>query len=74
MKVNEVKIVINNFDHDAMVEDRSGEVSTILRKLADRLDRGDGIVSNFDGLRLVDSSGNQVGEIEVDWDNEDDLV
>ena len=67
MKVNKVKIVIDNFGHDAMVLDRNGEVARILRQLAERLERGDGIVSNFDGLRLTDSNGNQVGEIKVDW-------
>lgn len=70
MRVNSVTIKINEFGHDAMVNDRSGEVSRILRELADRLDRGDGIVSNFDGLYLRDSNGNDVGEVEVDWEQE----
>lgn len=70
MEVNSVTIRISEFGNDSMQENRTAEVSRILRELADRLDRGDGIVSNFDGLRLMDSNGNQVGEIEVDWDEE----
>lgn len=72
MKVNSVTIIIDEFGHDAMIENRSGEVSKILRQLADRLDAGDGIVSNFDGLYLKDSNGNHVGDIAVDWDEDNE--
>jgi hypothetical protein len=71
MNVNSVTITINNYENDAMVNDRTGETIKILKGLVERLESGDGIVSNFDGLRLVDSNGNSVGEVEVDWDEED---
>lgn len=69
MKVNELTITIDNFDNAAMVDDGNAEVSQILRQIADRIDDG-GIVSACDGLRLMDSNGNQVGGVDVDWEEE----
>ena len=71
MNVNSVTITINGYDNDAMVNDRTGETIRILKGLVERLESGDGIVSNFEGLRLMDSNGNTVGEVEVDWDDEE---
>lgn len=71
MKVNSVTISITEFGNDSMVNDRTGEVTKILKDLVSRLESGDGIVSNLEGLRLMDTNGNTVGEVEVDWDEED---
>lgn len=71
MNVNSISLSITNFDNAAMVEDRSGEVSRILRELADRVDNY-GVVNAFDGTRLKDYNGNSVGECECDWDEGDD--
>lgn len=72
MNVNSVTITIDGYGNDAMVNDRTGETIKILKELVERLESGDGIVSNFDGLRLRDSNGNTVGEVEVDWDEDDE--
>lgn len=67
MRVNSVSLTIDNFDNQAMVDDRSGEVSRMLRQLADKVDEY-GVVNAFEGRRLMDYNGNQVGECECDWD------
>lgn len=71
MRVNRVSLTIDNFDNAAMVDDRSGEVSRMLRELAKRVDEY-GVVNAFEGRRLMDSNGNLVGECECDWDEGDD--
>ena len=73
MKINELILTINNFDNDSMAENASGELSRIFRGLADRLDNGNGVVSNLDGLRLMDINGNQVGDIDLDWEQGPDI-
>jgi hypothetical protein len=67
MKINELVLTIDNFDHAAMSDDANSEVAAILRAIADRIDDG-GIVSACDGLHLRDSNGNQVGKITLDWE------
>jgi len=71
MKVNNVTITFDNFGDAAMADDPDAEVCRILRGLADRLEQGDGIVSNFEGRHLVDVNGNIVGSVEVDWSQSD---
>lgn len=68
MNVNEMILTISRFDDAAMAEDRDGEVVRILRQVADKIEGGGGLVSTCDGLRLMDTNGNQVGEIEIDWE------
>ena len=74
MKVNAFALQIDNFDNQAMVSDRTGEVCRILRELADRIEENG--VPNADGVRLMDSNGQSVGEVSVgidfDKDQEDD--
>ena len=68
MKVNSFTLTIENFDNAAMVDDRSGEVSRMLRSVADSVDAYG--VPHQDGNRLMDFNGNQVGEVSVDWDED----
>jgi len=63
-------IRIREFDHQAMVEDRSGEVCRILRGIADSVSE-DG-VPNADGMVLMDVNGNRVGTVGVDWEEDDE--
>lgn len=74
MKVHKLTIEITGFGNDSFIEDRTGETIRILRQLVERIERGGGIVNNLEGLRLTDSNGNSVGEVSVDWDNEDELI
>ena len=71
MIVNKASLTIDNFDNAAMVDDRSGEVARMLRQLADRVEEY-GVVNAFEGRRLMDSNGNQVGLCECDWDEGDE--
>ncbi len=71
MRVNSISLTIDNFDNQAMVDDRSGEVARMLRQLADRVDEY-GVVNAFEGTRLKDYNGNTVGECECDWDDGDE--
>lgn len=71
MRVNSISLTIDNFDNAAMAENRSGEVSRMLRQLADRVDEY-GVVNAFEGTRLKDYNGNTVGECECDWDEGDE--
>lgn len=73
MKINNIVVTINELETKAFTENNSAEVSQIFRQLADRLDAGNGIVSNLEGLRLRDTNGEIVGEVSVDWDNMDEL-
>lgn len=68
MKVTEFTLTIDNFDNAAMADDRSAEVARMLRSVADSIEQ-DG-VPHQDGSRLMDSNGNQVGEVSVDWEDE----
>lgn len=68
MKVNSLTITIDKFDDDAMVEDRSGEVIRIMESLVEQI-REYG-VPHLDGSRLMDTSGNTVGEVSVDFEDD----
>lgn len=70
MKVNSLEIEIDNFDNDAMVEDRTGEVCRILRELASQIEEYG--VPHVDGCYLKDINGNTVGNVSVDWEEDED--
>lgn len=70
MQVNSFTLTITNFDNSAMVDDRSGEVSRMLREIADSIDEYG--IPHQDGSNLVDSNGNRVGNVTVDWDEDTD--
>jgi hypothetical protein len=70
MKVNSIEIKIDEFDHAAMVDDPTGEVVRLLRELADRI--AEYGVPNADGSRLVDTNGRPVGEVRVDWEEDEE--
>lgn len=69
MQVNEFTLKITNFDNQAMEEDRSGEVARMLRDIAKRIE--DYGIPNQDGVRLMDSNGNPVGAVAVDWSDDE---
>lgn len=71
MRVKKVTLTIDNFDNAAMVDDRSGEVTRMLRQIADRVEL-DGVVNACDDRYLNDSNGNTVGIVECDWDEDDE--
>ncbi len=71
MKINRIALEIDNFDNAAMQEDRTSEVSRILRELANRVEQY-GVVNAFEGTHLRDYNGNGVGFCECDWEEEED--
>lgn len=66
MEVRKLTIEIDNFDNSAMVDDRNAEVCLILRSLIDRIITYG--IPNQDGRKLMDSNGQQVGLVTVEWD------
>ena len=70
MQVNSFTLTITNFDNAAMVDDRSGEVSRMLRELANSIDEYG--IPHQDGSNLMDSNGNRVGNVNVDWEEDTD--
>lgn len=73
MKVTNFTLVIEDFDNDSMVNDRTNEVCRILRSVANQIEQNG--VPNVDGSRLMDINGNQIGEVtlemEDEWDGDD---
>ena len=66
MQVNNVTIYLDGFDNDALVTDRTKEVIEILEDLIKKIkDYG---IPHVDGSRLMDSSGNSVGYVCVDFE------
>ena len=70
MKVNSLEIEIDKFDDDAMFEDRTGEVCRILRELASRIEEYG--IPHVDGCYLKDTNGNTVGNVSVDWEEDEE--
>lgn len=70
MKTNTLVIEINNYDNAAMCDDPSGETIRILKGIIAGIE--DYGVPNADGKRLMDSNGNQVGVVQVEFSEDDD--
>ena len=70
MEVNAVRINITNYNNAAMVDDRGGETIRILQQIINNITEYG--VPNCDGMRLMDTNGNQVGTVLVEMDNDDD--
>ena len=66
MRVNHMQIEIDNFENAAMVEGRSFEVARMLREVASVVEQYG--VPHTDGGYLMDSNGNRVGIVSVDWE------
>lgn len=70
MKVKKFTFTIDRFDDAALTDDRSTEVARLLYEIAQRiLDFG---VPNQDGRYLKDYNGRTVGQVEVDWTEDDE--
>lgn len=69
MIINRFVIEFDDFQTEAMKKNRNFTVFEILQGICNRI-KENGIVNACDGLTLRDENGNDVGQCQVDWEND----